>query len=94
MADSDRETSSSDFTDEEGWEDANQEDDVEESPEIISLLDDNVFADATAMVAHCKEKHGFDFLAVRDRLQLDFHGSVKLINYGRFGLPYYSFCMK
>ncbi|KAG4221567.1 hypothetical protein PC116_g29957, partial [Phytophthora cactorum] len=36
-----------------------------------------------SMLAHCKEKHGFDFLGVRQRLQLDFHGCVKLVNFIR-----------
>ncbi|KAK3315249.1 S-adenosyl-L-methionine-dependent methyltransferase [Apodospora peruviana] len=35
------------------------------------------------MIEHCKEKYGLDFLAIRDRLQLDFHGTVRLINFIR-----------
>jgi protein arginine N-methyltransferase 3 len=34
------------------------------------------------MLAYCKDKFGFDFIGVRDRLGLDFHGCVKLINLG------------
>ncbi|KAI1139650.1 S-adenosyl-L-methionine-dependent methyltransferase [Hypoxylon sp. FL0543] len=67
--------------DEEGWSDA--EEDEEETQEVISLLDDRVFPDVLSMLAHCKEKHGFDFLGVRQRLQLDFHGCVKLVNFIR-----------
>ncbi|CAK7229075.1 Ribosomal protein arginine N-methyltransferase rmt3 [Sporothrix bragantina] len=74
--------SSSDSSDDEGWLDANPEDD-EEPLAVISLLDDRVFPDAASMVAYCKAEHGFDFLAVRDRLGLDFYGSVKLINFIR-----------
>ncbi|CAK7197770.1 Ribosomal protein arginine N-methyltransferase rmt3 [Sporothrix eucalyptigena] len=74
--------SNSESSDEEGWLDANPEDD-EEPLAVISLLDDRVFPDAPSMVAYCKEEHGFDFLAVRDRLGLDFYGSVKLINFIR-----------
>ena len=59
-----------------------EEDDEQEQVSIVSLLDDSVFQDALSMLAHCKNKFGFDFLSVRDRLGLDFHGCVKLINFG------------
>ncbi|KAI5928235.1 S-adenosyl-L-methionine-dependent methyltransferase [Camillea tinctor] len=72
---------SSDSRDEEGWNDI--EEDEEEVQEVISLLDDRVFPDVMSMLVHCKEKHNFDFLAVRQRLQLDFHGCVKLVNFIR-----------
>ncbi|RYP51641.1 hypothetical protein DL768_003039 [Monosporascus sp. mg162] len=65
--------------DDEGWDDV--EADEEEAQEVISLLDDRVFPDVASMLAHCRDKHGFDFLAVRQHLQLDFHGSVKLVNF-------------
>jgi len=80
---SDSEDSSSSIgsrLDDEGWDDI--EADEEESMQVISLLDDSVFPDVLSMLAHCKTKHNFDFLAVRQKLQLDFHGSVKLVNYG------------
>lgn len=67
--------------DDEGWDDVEAEE--EESPEVISLLDDRVFPDVMSMLAHCKENHGFDFLAVRQKLQLDFHGAVRLVNFVR-----------
>jgi protein arginine N-methyltransferase 3 len=60
------------------------EDDEQEQVSIVSLFDDKVFPDAPSMLAYCKDKFGFDFLAVRDRLSLDFHGCVKLINLGEF----------
>ncbi|KAI0914568.1 S-adenosyl-L-methionine-dependent methyltransferase [Ustulina deusta] len=72
---------SDDSRDEEGWNDV--EEDEEETPEVISLLDDRVFPDVISMLAHCKDKHNFDFLGVRQRLQLDFHGCVKLVNFIR-----------
>lgn len=62
--------------------DESADDGEQEQVEIVSLLDDSVFPDAPAMLAHCKAKAGFDFLAVRDRLGLDFHGCVRLINFG------------
>ncbi|KAI0845233.1 S-adenosyl-L-methionine-dependent methyltransferase [Daldinia vernicosa] len=76
------ESEDSDSRDEEDWSDA-EEDDEEETLEVISLLDDRVFPDVMSMLAHCREKHGFDFLGVRQRLQLDFHGCVKLVNFIR-----------
>ena len=63
----------------EGGEEEEEED--EEQVSISCLLDDSVFSDAASMLAHCKEKHGFDFLAVRDRLGLDFYGTIKLVNF-------------
>ncbi|TGJ85448.1 hypothetical protein E0Z10_g3293 [Xylaria hypoxylon] len=72
---------SDDSRDEEGWNDV--EEDEEDTPEVISLLDDRVFPDVISMLAHCKEKHSFDFLGVRQKLQLDFHGCVKLVNFIR-----------
>ncbi|XXG97903.1 hypothetical protein Hte_004219 [Hypoxylon texense] len=69
---------------EEGWSDAGEDDgDEEETTEVISLLDDRVFPDVMSMLAHCREKHSFDFLGIRQRLQLDFHGCVKLVNFIR-----------
>lgn len=81
--------SSSDSEDSRGegedWSDA--EEDEEETQEVISLLDDRVFPDVMSMLAHCREKYGFDFLGVRQRLQLDFHGCVKLVNFSEFFAP-------
>lgn len=68
--------------DEGDWQDVHQADDVDEEPlEVVSLFDARVFPDALSMLAYCREQHRFDFLAIRDRLSLDFHDSVKLINY-------------
>lgn len=65
---------------EEGWEDAEPD---QEEFQFISLLDDEVFTDIHAMLKHCKEKHNFDFLEVRQKLGLDFYGNIKLVNYIR-----------
>lgn len=78
---SDSDSSDSREEDEEGWDDVEQ--DEEETQQVISLLDDKVFPDVLSMLEHCKEKHSFDFLAVRQKLQLDFHGCVKLVNYSK-----------
>lgn len=69
-----------DLKDDEGWEDAELE---EESDTFISLLDDEVFMDIMQMLKHCKEKHNFDFLELRQRLGLDFYGNIKLVNFIR-----------
>ncbi|TAQ89290.1 hypothetical protein B7494_g2365 [Chlorociboria aeruginascens] len=69
-----------DLKDDEGWEDAEAD---EEQATFISLLDDEVFSDIMSMLNHCKEKHSFDFLEIRQRLHLDFYDNVKLVNYIR-----------
>jgi protein arginine N-methyltransferase 3 len=69
-----------DLKDDEGWEDAEP---GEESDTFISLLDDEVFTDLMQMLNHCKEKHNFDFLELRQRLGLDFYGNIKLVNFIR-----------
>lgn len=66
----------------EGWDDVDEGVD-EESLEIVSLLDDKVFPDAQSMLEHLKTSFNFDFVAVRDRLGLDFYGSIKLVNFIR-----------
>ncbi|GAB1313120.1 Ribosomal protein arginine N-methyltransferase rmt3 [Madurella fahalii] len=63
--------------------DSDEDDGEQETVSVVSLLDDRVFPDAQAMLAYCKDKFGFDFIAIRDRLGLDFHGCVKLINFVR-----------
>ncbi|KAF3766006.1 hypothetical protein M406DRAFT_88807 [Cryphonectria parasitica EP155] len=67
----------------EGWDDVNEGDDEQEALDIVSLLDEKVFPDAASMLAYCKDKFGFDFVAARDRLGLDFYGSIKLVNFVR-----------
>lgn len=64
----------------EGWDDVDEGGD-EESLEIVSLLDDKVFPDAQSMLEHLKGSFNFDFVAVRDRIGLDFYGSIKLVNF-------------
>ena len=66
--------------DDEGWEDAEPD---EEETNFISLLDDEVFTDIMSMLNHCRDKYGFDFLEIRQRLGLDFYGNVKLVNFIR-----------
>jgi type I protein arginine methyltransferase len=69
-----------DLTDDEGWEDAELE---EEQARIISLLDNEVFPDVTSMLAHCKKRYDFDFLHIKNKFSLGFYGCIKLVNYIR-----------
>ncbi|KAG9245111.1 S-adenosyl-L-methionine-dependent methyltransferase [Calycina marina] len=82
------EGSVTDLKGDEGWLDA-EEDLIEEN--FISLLDDEVFSDVKSMLEHCKNKHNFDFLEVRQRVVSDFYDNIKLVNYIRScihsGLP-------
>src|SRR5262245_17842948 len=89
---SDSESVSSSDNEEDWLNKPGEEDDDEEQEQVsvVSLLDDKVFPDAPSMLAHCKNKFGFDFVGTRDRLGLDFHGSVRLINFGVFIFLFYS----
>jgi protein arginine N-methyltransferase 3 len=69
-----------DLKDDEGWEDAEPDQDEDT---FISLLDDEVFTDIMSMLNHCKDKYQFDFLELRQRLGLDFYGNIKLVNFIR-----------
>ena len=69
-----------DLKDDDGWEDAEPD---EEETQFISLMDDEVFTDIHQMLKYCNEKYSFDFLALRQRLGLDFYGNIKLVNYIR-----------
>jgi protein arginine N-methyltransferase 3 len=75
---------SSETSDDASWDDDvidEEQDDDEEALTFVSLLDDRVFSDAQSMLSYCKEKFNLDFLAIRDRLGLDFYGTIKLINF-------------
>jgi protein arginine N-methyltransferase 3 len=55
----------------------------EESVAITSFFDSQTFPTVSAMLENSKKHHGFDFAACLKRLDLDFHGAVKLVNYVR-----------
>jgi protein arginine N-methyltransferase 3 len=60
--------------------------DLEPDEEVTifkSLLDDKTFGSAEEMLSHTKKEHNLDFLAVVKRLQLDFYGAIKLVNFVR-----------
>ncbi|CAH0043952.1 unnamed protein product [Clonostachys solani] len=63
------------------WQDVEPD---EETSTVVSFFDQQTFARPTEMLAHSKEKHGFDFLATQRRLNLDFYGAIKLVNYVRY----------
>lgn len=67
-APSDSESSNADpldLADDEGWEDVEPE---EESQPIVSLFSQEIFPDVRSMLKDCKEKYGFDFVAVQNEL--------------------------
>ncbi|KZF25228.1 putative ribosomal protein arginine N-methytransferase rmt3 [Xylona heveae TC161] len=69
-----------DLRGEEGWEDV-EPDNEEQS--VVSLFSDEVFPDVRSMLQHCREKYNFDLVKVRKDLDLDFYGTIKLVNYIR-----------
>jgi type I protein arginine methyltransferase len=80
LSSSDSVSSDLDLNEEEGWEDAEPQ---EEQDQIISFLDDKVFPNVLSMLLYCKGKYEFDFLDMRDKFSLDFYGTIKLVNYIR-----------
>jgi hypothetical protein len=62
------------------WQDVEPD---EEPSTVVSLFDAQTFGSPSEMLAHCKEKHAFDFLATARKLQLDFYGAIKLVNFVR-----------
>ncbi|EWC46121.1 hypothetical protein DRE_04695 [Drechslerella stenobrocha 248] len=67
-----------------GWEDQNELDDRDESTPIQCILCDLKFDGGVQDVwEHCKGEHGFDWRVVAKKLDLDFYGKVKLVNYIR-----------
>lgn len=73
-------SNASDSSGESDWLDVEPD---EEPSTVVSLLDSETFSNPSDMLAHCKEKYGFDFLATVRRLQLDFYGAIKLVNFVR-----------
>ncbi|EON67526.1 hypothetical protein W97_06894 [Coniosporium apollinis CBS 100218] len=71
-----------DTRDDEGWEDANPDDDTE-NIQVKSFFDDTYFTDVRFMINACKIRYNFDFLAVLRSFDLDFYGRIKLVNYIR-----------
>jgi protein arginine N-methyltransferase 3 len=60
--------------------------DVEPDEELVtyvSLFGPETFDSLEEFLKHCKEQHSFDFADNVRRLQLDFHGAVKLVNFIR-----------
>ncbi|KAF0524841.1 S-adenosyl-L-methionine-dependent methyltransferase [Gigaspora margarita] len=55
----------------------------EETQDSKCLFCKDLFNVTTELFQHCKERHGFDFQALRVELKLDFYQSIRLINYIR-----------
>lgn len=62
------------------WQDVESDN---EAISIVSLFDSKTFTSPGDMLKHCKDQHNFDLIALINRLQLDFHGSIKLVNFIR-----------
>lgn len=73
-------TIDSDASDDGEWLDVEPD---EEAVTVVSLFDSQTFATLDEMLGHCKQHHGFDLRASLLRLQLDFLGAVKLVNFIR-----------
>jgi protein arginine N-methyltransferase 3 len=87
MDDSVRQTmsasSGSDTSEESNWLDVEPD---EEKVEIVSLFDAQTFTTLPAMLEHCRKQYGFDLIQNIHRLQLDFLGAIKLVNFIRLQL--------
>ncbi|KAF9579371.1 hypothetical protein BGW38_004402 [Lunasporangiospora selenospora] len=63
------------------WDDwADDDDDNLHVPESKCLFCSNTQPSARETFQHCKTVHGFDFVAIRHGLRLDFYQSIRLIN--------------
>ncbi|KAJ3034551.1 hypothetical protein HDV00_004964 [Rhizophlyctis rosea] len=62
------------------WDDWNED---TESELTMCLFDEEVFPSPADAHNHMKSAHGFDLNDIRHRLELDFYGSIRLINFIR-----------
>ncbi|KAL2001115.1 hypothetical protein VTN02DRAFT_2220 [Thermoascus thermophilus] len=69
-----------DLTNDEEWQDV--EPDVESQP-VVGLFSADVYPDVRSMLKESKEKYNFDLRKVIKELDLDFLGSIRLVNYIR-----------
>ncbi|PHH83905.1 hypothetical protein CDD83_2841 [Cordyceps sp. RAO-2017] len=67
-------------SDESGWLDLEPD---EEAVRFVSMFDSESFETLETMLSYCQQHHGFDLVATIHRLQLDFLGAAKLVNYIR-----------
>ncbi|PYH45530.1 protein arginine methyltransferase RmtB [Aspergillus saccharolyticus JOP 1030-1] len=70
----------SDISNEEGWEDVEPDD---ETQPVVGLFSDKVYPDVVSMLKETKDKHNFDLRGIRKQFDLDFLGTIKLVNYIR-----------
>ncbi|PYI10279.1 ribosomal protein arginine N-methytransferase rmt3 [Aspergillus sclerotiicarbonarius CBS 121057] len=70
----------SEVSNEEGWEDVEPDD---ETQPVVGLFSDKVYSDVRAMLKETKEKYNFDLRRIQKELDLDFLGTIKLVNYIR-----------
>ncbi|KAF9893064.1 hypothetical protein FE257_012475 [Aspergillus nanangensis] len=70
----------SEVSNEEGWEDVEPDDDTQP---VVGLFSDKVYPNVHAMLLETKDKFGFDLQKTKKELDLDFLGTIKLVNYIR-----------
>ncbi|KII88239.1 hypothetical protein PLICRDRAFT_161146 [Plicaturopsis crispa FD-325 SS-3] len=82
-------TGSNDSSDEDDDNDQTWDDWVSDSaPQTCrSLFEDKVFPSASESLKHDRESHGFDLDKTCEKLSLDFHGRIRLINFIRRTKP-------
>ncbi|KAE8145925.1 S-adenosyl-L-methionine-dependent methyltransferase [Aspergillus avenaceus] len=70
----------SDISNEEGWEDVEPDD---ETQPVIGLFSDKVYPDVHSLLQETKDKYNFDLRRIQKEFDLDFLGTIKLVNYIR-----------
>jgi type I protein arginine methyltransferase len=79
---------------EEGWDDWNagdgEEDEWDPLASVVCLFCTEKFDSSELLFKHCSLEHSFDFYTSVKRLKLDFYGSLKLINYIRSKVVFFS----
>ncbi|KAI9313043.1 S-adenosyl-L-methionine-dependent methyltransferase [Dichotomocladium elegans] len=66
---------------EENWDDWEREDQYDSAPKCLFCAE--TFEMPEEAFQHCQQMHGFDFLAVKRSLNLDFYKCIRMINYIR-----------
>ncbi|KAI9928934.1 hypothetical protein ASPWEDRAFT_169231 [Aspergillus wentii DTO 134E9] len=70
----------SELSNEEGWEDVEPDD---ETQPVVGLFSEKVYPDVNSMLKESKDKHDFDLRKIQKEFDLDFLGTIKLVNYVR-----------
>lgn len=73
-------SSDSENSDAAGWLDVEPD---QEQITFVSLFDAETFSSIEDLLTHCKTQHAFDLVATVQRLGLEFHDAIKLVNFIR-----------